>query len=130
MASLVHDAPLRSSRNGRTRRVSRAERMASIFRCIHPCALRQFLHDSRHIQTGQPTRLNVPVPVNRPEQRARRDGRQFQPALESPDWARLGIRPVGNTHPPADALPIRLGPPQRHIKTILAECAILNVQPY
>ena len=71
---------------------------------------------------------DLPVPIDRPEQRSRRNARLFRPRLNRANRARLGIRPVGDADLPALGLLIDLGASQRDGQAILAEGAILHIQ--
>src|SRR5579872_7055252 len=102
--------------------------MPGILCRIQPGAIRQFLHHARHVDTGQSARLDLPVAIDRAEQRPGCYGCVLDPTLNRADWARLRVRSVGYADLAARTLLVRLGPSQRHRQAILAEPAILNAQ--
>jgi hypothetical protein len=83
---------------------------------VQPGPLCQFLYDARHVDTGQPVRLYLPVAIDRAEQRPAVYSGLFDPIPQRANRACLGIRTIKGFRPA-----------QRHGKTILAECAIVRV---
>lgn len=67
MPRLPHDGPFRGPGDRGAGSMAGPEGMARILRRIKSCTHRQFLDDSRHVDTAQPASLNLPVPVDRPE---------------------------------------------------------------
>lgn len=128
MSRLVHDRPLRRARNGRARGVSGSERMPGVLRGIEARPDCQFLDYPRHVNRRRPVRLNLPVPIDRPEQRPAADRRGFDPRLNSADRAGFRVRSVRDADLPTRALLIALGPAQHDRQSVLAEGAILDIK--
>src|ERR1017187_2178394 len=126
---LRHDRPLRRSRNGRAGGMPGPERVPSILGSVQTGALYQFLHHASHVDTGQPACLYLPMSIDGAEHRPDWDGCLFDPCLHCADRTRLGIRSVRNPNLAADAFLVHFRSPQRHRQAILAESAILNIQP-
>ena len=68
--------------------------MPGIFRGIKPRPHCQFLDHPRHVDTGQPARLYLAVPIDRPEERPGGDARLFLPRLNRADRTSLWVRAV------------------------------------
>ncbi len=130
MACLVHDAALGGARNGRTCRVPGPQAVPGILGRIQARAHGQFLHHTRHVNAGETVGLHLPVPIDRTEQWARGNVGQFQPALESADWASPWIRSIRYTDLAAHSGLIHFRSAQRNRQPVFAESAILYIQPY
>src|SRR5690348_9296682 len=74
---------------------------------IKPRPLRQLLYDPRHIDTGQPTGLNLAVAINGAEHGTGGDVSRLQPRLQGANGKSVGIRSVGIPHLPAVSALIR-----------------------
>jgi hypothetical protein len=111
MPGLPHDGPLRRARDRRGRSVPGAEGVARVPGRIEAGACCQFLGDARHVDTAQPARLYLPMPIDRPEQRPGRHTRCFEPRLYRADRARLRVRAVRYTDLAPLPLLVYLGPP-------------------
>ena len=105
-----------------------SEGMPSVLGRVQAGALRQFLHNARHIDTGQPARLQLAVTIDGAEQRSAGNCGLFYPRLHGSDRASLGIRAVGNPDFSARAVLIGFRAAQRHHQAILAEIAILKIE--
>src|SRR5215471_18735931 len=103
--------------------------MAGIPVGIQTRPLHKLLQNSCHVDTGQPPRLYLPVPIDRAEQRSGHDAGLLDPGLQDTYRTRLGARPVWYLDLAANSLLITLASAQRHRQAIPAEGAILNVQP-
>jgi hypothetical protein len=79
MAGLVHNAPVRSSRNCGTGGVSGSQRVPSKFGWIETGSLNEFFHDSGDITTVQSSRLNSAMAIDGTEEWTSIDGRLFKP---------------------------------------------------
>src|SRR5579859_2626560 len=110
MASLVHNAPLGSSRDSGTGGMTGSEGMTGILCRVQPCPLRQFLHYTSNINAGEPSGLNPPMAVNGTKQRTLGDSRLFHPCLHGADRASFRIRAIRNTDLPSFAGLISFAP--------------------
>src|ERR1700733_8797424 len=108
MTCLIHDRPLRCSRNRGAGSMTGPEGMAPILRWIKAGTFGEFLHYSGNIDSGQSARLDLTMTVNRTKQRARRDSRHIQPRLNRANRAGVGIRSIGDTNFAARSVLVRL----------------------
>src|ERR1035441_45182 len=103
MAGLVHNRPLRRAGDSCGGGMPGPERVPGELGSVQAGTLREFLHDSRHVDTGQPACFYVPMSIDGAEHWPGCDGCLFDPCLHCADRTRLRIRSVRNPNLATDA---------------------------
>ena len=130
MPSLPHYRPFRRARNGRGSGVPGPEGMARALARVQASAVRELFDDARHVDTAQPTRLYLPMPIDGAEQRPGADRCQFQPRLNRAHRACVRIRTVRYADLAAGAVLIGFRASKHDRQPVFAEGAILRVKLY
>src|SRR4051794_23510060 len=95
MAGLVHDRPLTDTGRRCRRREASAQAMAGELGGVEADCRSCPLDDERHGFVGEPLGLELPVTVDRPEERPLRDPRYLKPGAEPAHRAGSGLEPYG-----------------------------------
>jgi hypothetical protein len=107
-----------------------AKTVARILGRIESRALGKLFHDSGHVNWCKAGLLNLAVAIDGAKGRAVRHARVFEPGLNRPNWARIGIRPIRDADLAAHAFLIGLTPAQSDGKAVAAESQVHEIERY
>src|SRR5579871_6575895 len=104
--------------------------MARILRRIKASARRKLLNDASDVSPSQSALLNLPMPMDRTEQRPIKNACLLDPFLKRANRARVWGRSIRYADLASDAVLIGLGSAQCDCEPVLAKHAILDVQAH